>query len=102
MSAINLTETNFKQEVLDFNGTVLVDFWAPWCMPCRMLGPIIEQVAEEMTQIKVAKVNVDEAQALAMQYQVMNIPTLLVFKNGALVKRSVGVISKEDIVELVQ
>ena len=102
MSAINLTETNFKQEVLDFNGTVLVDFWAPWCMPCRMLGPIIEQVAEEMTLIKVAKVNVDEAQALAMQYQVMNIPTLLVFKNGALVKRSVGVIPKEDIVELVQ
>lgn len=101
MAVINLTKSNFDAEVLDSDKVVLVDFWASWCAPCRMLSPIVDQVAEELTDIKVAKVNIDDEQDLALQYNVMSIPTLLVFKGGQLVKRSVGVISKSDIKELV-
>ena len=101
MAVINLTKSNFDSEVLNSDKVVLVDFWAAWCAPCRMLSPIVDQVAEELTDIKVAKVNIDDEQDLALQYNVMSIPTLLVFKGGQLVKRSVGVISKNDIKELV-
>lgn len=101
MAVINLTKSNFDAEVLNSDKVVLVDFWASWCAPCRMLSPIVDQVAEELTDIKVAKVNIDDEQDLALQYNVMSIPTLLVFKGGQLVKRSVGVISKNDIKELV-
>lgn len=101
MAVINLTKSNFDSEVLNSDKVVLVDFWASWCAPCRMLSPIVDQVAEELTDIKVAKVNIDDEQDLALQYNVMSIPTLLVFKGGQLVKRSVGVISKNDIKELV-
>ncbi len=101
MAVINLTKSNFDAEVLNSDKVVLVDFWAAWCAPCRMLSPIVDQVAEELTDIKVAKVNIDDEQDLALQYNVMSIPTLLVFKGGQLVKRSVGVISKNDIKELV-
>lgn len=102
MAVINLTEANFRDEVMEYEGTVLVDFWAAWCMPCRMLSPVVDEVAEEVTDAKVAKVNVDEQQALAERFNVLSIPTLLVFKNGKEVRRSVGVIPKEDIVELLK
>ena len=81
---------------------VLLDFWASWCGPCRMLSPIVDQVAEEKDDIKVGKVNVDENEELAMKFKTMSIPTLIVIKNGEEAKRSVGVISKSEILELVQ
>ena len=102
MAVINLTRDNFEAEVTEFKGTVLVDFWASWCMPCKMLSPVVDEVAEEVTSIKVAKVNVDEQQSLAARFDVMSIPTLIVFKDGKEVRRSVGVIPKEAVKELVK
>lgn len=98
MAVINLTKENFEKEVAE--GTVLVDFWAPWCMPCRMLSPVVDAVSEEVTNAKVAKVNVDEQESLAARFDVMSIPTLIVLKVGKEVKRSVGVVSKEAIVNM--
>ena len=89
-------------EVLKSDKTVLVDFWAVWCGPCRMLSPVVDQVAEENPNIKVCKVNVDEEQQLAIKYGVMSIPTLLVFKGGELVNQSVGVIPKEEVLNLIK
>lgn len=100
MAVINLTRDNFEKEVVDFKGTVLVDFWAPWCMPCRMLSPVVDAVGEEVTNAKVAKINVDEQENLAARFDVMSIPTLIVFKDGKEVKRSVGIIPKEEIVKM--
>lgn len=100
MAVINLTRDNFEKEVVDFKGTVLVDFWAPWCMPCRMLSPVVDAVGEEVTNAKVAKINVDEQESLAARFDVMSIPTLIVFKDGKEVKRSVGIIPKEEIVKM--
>ena len=91
-----------KTEVLKSDKTVLVDFWAVWCGPCRMLSPVVDQVAEENPNIKVCKVNVDEEQQLAIKYGVMSIPTLLVFKGGELVNQSVGVIPKEEVLNLIK
>lgn len=102
MAVINLTRDNFEAEVTEFKGTVLVDFWASWCMPCKMLSPVVDEVAEEVTSVKVAKVNVDDQQSLAARFDVMSIPTLIVFKDGKEVRRSVGVIPKEAIKELVK
>lgn len=102
MAVINLTRDNFEAEVTEFKGTVLVDFWASWCMPCKMLSPVVDEVAEEVTSAKVAKVNVDEQQSLAARFNVMSIPTLIVFKDGKEVRRSVGVIPKEAVKELVK
>lgn len=102
MAVINLTRDNFEAEVTEFKGTVLVDFWASWCMPCKMLSPVVDEVAEEVTSAKVAKVNVDEQQSLAARFDVMSIPTLIVFKDGKEVRRSVGVIPKEAVKELVK
>ena len=102
MSAIKITSENFAEEVLNSAKPVLVDFWATWCGPCRMLGPVIEEIAEERTDIKVCKINVDEEKKLAMKYRVMSIPTVLVFKNGQVVKQSVGAVPKEDILELLK
>jgi len=94
--AIALTEQNFDQEVLQSDIPVLVDFWAPWCGPCRMIAPTIEQLAEEMAgQAKVCKLNVDEATNLAARYSVTSIPTLIIFKNGQIIDRYVGAQSKE-------
>lgn len=102
MSVIDVKTADFETEVLKSDKTVLVDFWAVWCGPCRMLSPVVDQVAEEDPNIKVCKVNVDEEQQLAIKYGVMSIPTLLVFKGGELVNQSVGVISKEEVLNLIK
>ncbi len=102
MAALTITKENFEQEVLKSDVPVLVDFWASWCGPCKMLLPIVGQVAEEATDFKVGKINVDEQMELASQFGVSTIPTLVVFKNGQEVKRSVGLIPKEQILELVK
>ena len=97
MAAIVLTKENFDREVLKAEGTVLVDFWATWCGPCRMLSPIVDEVASERPDVKVGKINVDEQPELAQQFGIMSIPTLLVFKNGEKVQESVGLIPKEKV-----
>ena len=102
MEPITLTAENFQQEVLDAKETVLVDFWAGWCGPCRMLSPVVDEVAAEVPGLKVGKVNVDEQQALAGRFDIMSIPTLLVFKGGKAVNQSVGVVPKQSILDLVK
>ncbi|MDO5716049.1 MAG: thioredoxin [Tissierellia bacterium] len=98
-----LNHDNFEQEVLKSEQTVLVDFWADWCGPCKALGPVIDEVAEEMQgQVLVGKVNVDQEQDLAKAYHVMSIPTLVVYKDGKEVNRSVGVVPKEDILNMIK
>ena len=97
MAAIVITKENFDSEVLKAEGTVLVDFWATWCGPCRMLSPIVDEVESEHPDVKVGKINVDEQPELAQQFGIMSIPTLLVFKNGEKVQESVGLIPKEKV-----
>ncbi|MBQ3200625.1 MAG: thioredoxin [Clostridia bacterium] len=101
MSALNINKNNFNEEVLNSEKPVLLDFWAPWCGPCRMVVPLVEEIAEERQDIKVGKVNVDEEPELARQFRVMSIPTLVVVKEGKAVKRSVGAKPKEEILEMV-
>ncbi|MBO5072205.1 MAG: thioredoxin [Eubacterium sp.] len=100
MAVIEITVENFEQEVMQSDKPVLLDFWAVWCGPCQMLSPLVDEVAEEREDIKIGKINVDEQQELAVKYQVMSIPTLLVMKNGELANRSVGLISKDQILDL--
>lgn len=100
MAIIELNNENFETEVLKSDKPVLVDFWASWCGPCKMLSPIVDQVAEERSDIKVGKINVDEQPALAVAYGISSIPTLFVFKNGEKVNSSLGVVSKEDVIAL--
>ena len=95
MPELNFTDQNFNEEVLKSDKPVLVDFWAPWCGPCRVQGPIIEELSKEVSGIKVGKLNVDENNQIAMQYGVMSIPTLIVFKNGQVVEQMVGVQQKD-------
>ena len=102
MSIKNISVVNFEEEVLENEGTVLLDFWADWCGPCMMLAPVLHEFAEENNGITVGKVNVDEAPELAQAYGVASIPTLVVVKNGKEVNRSVGVIPKSKIEELVK
>ena len=102
MSAIHVNKNNFQEEVLNSDKPVLVDFWAPWCGPCRMIMPSIEEIAEENEDIKVVKINVDEEPELANQFGVMTIPTLYVFKNGEAVNRRSGAMPKEQILALVK
>ena len=102
MSAILVNKNNFQEEVLNSDKPVLVDFWAPWCGPCRMVLPIIEEIAEENEEIKVVKINVDEDPELANQFGVMTIPTLYVFKNGQAVNHRSGAMPKEQILAMVR
>ena len=97
---ITLNETNFKQEVLDSDKPVLVDFWAPWCMPCRLIAPVIEEISNEYDgKVKVGKLNTDENQKLAAEYWIQGIPSLLIYKDGNVVDRIVGVVPKEHITQ---
>ena len=100
MAVITITKENFETEVLKSTQPVLLDFWAAWCGPCRMLSPIVDEVAEERTDVKVGKVNVDEQPDLAAQFGVMSIPTLLVFQNGRLVNQAVGARPKSGVLAL--
>lgn len=100
MAVIELTKENFESEVLNSDKTVLVDFWASWCGPCRMLSPVVDEIAEENTAIKVGKVNVDAEEELAMRYGIMSIPTLIVFQNGAIKTQSMGVQPKAAILDM--
>ena len=100
MSAITVTSENFQDVVMNSDKPVLLDFWAPWCGPCRMVSPIIDEIASERSDIIVGKVNVDEQVALAQQFRVMTIPTLMVIKNGQVVHQSAGARPKAQILEL--
>ena len=100
MAVVTITKENFEQEVLQSAKPVLLDFWASWCGPCRMLSPVVDEVAEERTDVKVGKVNVDEQPELAGQFGVMSIPTLLVFEQGKLVCQAVGARPKASVLEL--
>ena len=100
MAVVTITKENFAQEVLQSEKPVLLDFWASWCGPCRMLSPIVDEVAEERTDVKVGKVNVDEQPELAGQFGVMSIPTLLVFEQGKLVRQAVGARPKASVLDL--
>lgn len=97
---IHVTKDTFRSEVLEEKGTVLVDFWADWCGPCKMIAPILDEIAEERPDVKIAKVNVDEQMELAQQYKVSGIPTLLVFREGNLEETSVGIKPKEELLKL--
>ena len=100
MSYITITAANFQEKVLNSDKSVLLDFWAPWCGPCRMVAPIVEEIAQERSDIVVGKINVDEEMELAMKFGVSSIPTLVVMKNGQMTAHAIGYRPKADIVQL--
>lgn len=100
MSVIHIDRNNFQSEVLDSDRPVLLDFWAPWCTPCRMVGPILDEIAEERSDVKVAKINIDEQPELASQFGVMSIPTLMVMKEGRIVQQAMGARPKAQILSM--
>lgn len=102
MALLKLTRDNFETEVLNSTLPVLIDFYADWCGPCRMLGPVIDEIAEEATDFKVGKVNIDEQPELATKYQVMSVPTLVVVKNGEVANRVTGVTPKQKILDMIE
>ena len=101
MSAININKNNFQNEIMDSEKTVLLDFWAPWCAPCRMVVPVIEEIAGERPDIRVGKINVDEQPELASEFGIMSIPTLVVMKNGKIVQQVSGARPKEAILTMI-
>ena len=100
MSVLSVTKDTFEKEVLESEKTVLVDFWASWCGPCRLVSPIVDEIAEENDEYKICKVNVDEENELASYFEIMSIPSLFVFKNGEVVTSAVGALTKEEILDL--
>ncbi len=103
MAELKITSSNFESEVLNSNIPVIIDFWAPWCGPCRMLAPVLAEIAEENEgSLTVGKINVDEESELAMKFGIASIPTLIVFKNGEIVSKSVGVKPKAQILDMVK
>ena len=100
MSVIHIDRNNFQREVLNSDRPVLLDFWAPWCAPCRMVGPILDEIAEERSDVKVAKSNIDEQPELASQFGVMSIPTLMVMKEGRIVQQAMGARPKAQILSM--
>ena len=102
MSVLTGTQENFESEILKSEKTVLLDFWATWCGPCRMVSPIVDEIAEECPQYKVGKVNVDEQSALAAAFRIESIPTLIVIKSGKITDMAVGVKSKQDILNMLE
>ena len=102
MSAMNISKNNFQNEVLNSDRKVLLDFWAPWCGPCRMVVPIVEEIAAERSDIKVCKINVDEEPELAARYDIMTIPTLMVMENGNILRQSAGAKNKNQILDMLK
>ena len=100
MSAIDINKNNFQSEVLNSDKKVLLDFWAPWCGPCRMVVPVVEEIASERLDIKVGKINVDEQPELAAQFGIMSIPTLVVIQNGKIINQAMGARSKSAILAM--
>ncbi|HQP27510.1 MAG TPA: thioredoxin [Candidatus Syntrophosphaera sp.] len=100
MAVITITSENFEEQVLQSDKPVLIDFWAPWCGPCRMVSPIVEEIASEHPEIMVGKVNVDEQQDLARKYRIMSIPSLYVFKNGEVANKTIGAVPKANILAM--
>jgi len=102
MATVTITKSNFNTEVLSSDKPVLLDFWAAWCGPCRMVGPIVEEISNENPNVKVGKINVDEEPELAQQFGVMSIPTLVVIKDGKIVNKTVGARPKQDLLQLLK
>lgn len=102
MAVLHVTKDSFEKEVLKSDIPVLVDFWATWCGPCRALGPILEEVSNEVSSVKIVKINVDEESDLAGDFRIMSIPTMILFKDGKPVEKSVGLLQKNEVLELIK
>ena len=102
MAVVKLTTENFDQEVLQAGQTVLVDFYADWCGPCKMMGPVVEEIANEETGVKVCKINIDEEMAVAQKYGVMSIPTFIAFKNGEIAGKQIGAVPKSNLQDMIR
>lgn len=102
MAILHITKDNFEQEVLKSDVSVLVDFWATWCGPCRALGPVLEEISSEVSTVKIVKVNVDEQPELASQFRIMSIPTMILFKGGEVVDKTVGLLPKDEVLNFIK